>query len=152
MFDDTAFHLMRVILQEHGARWAERLPDLTKPQYAVLEALDDTGGLDQKAVGEASATTKATLTEMLGRMEARGLIERRADAGDARRRLVLLTSAGAAKLGEARVVAASLEREMLGALPSDEVAHLTGTLAALRASLRVDGDVAPRRADNDVTP
>jgi len=137
VFDDTAFHLMRVILQEHGARWTERLPDLTKPQYAVLEALDGTGGLDQKAVGEASATTKATLTEMLGRMETRGLIERRADAGDARRRLVLLTPAGSAALQDARHVAAALETEMLGALPAGEVAHLTRNLAALRAALRV---------------
>ncbi|MBT2502881.1 MarR family winged helix-turn-helix transcriptional regulator [Curtobacterium sp. ISL-83] len=136
MFHETAFHLMRVVLQEHGARWTERLPDLTKPQYAVLKALAGTDGLDQKALGEVSATTKATLAEMLGRMETRGLIERRADTADARRRVVLLTPAGSAKLAEARIVADALEREMLGVLPEADVVGLADTLTRLRAAIR----------------
>ncbi len=52
MFDKTLFHLMRVVLQEHTARWASLMPDLTKPQYAVLEALDTAPeGLDLMTLG-----------------------------------------------------------------------------------------------------
>jgi DNA-binding MarR family transcriptional regulator len=123
---------MRVVLQEHTARWSDRLPDLTKPQYAVLKALHGTSGLDQKAVGEASATTKATLTEMLRRMESRGLVERRSVPGDARRRIVVLTAAGRAKLEQARVVADDLEREMLAVLPQGDAAQLTSAMASIR--------------------
>jgi DNA-binding MarR family transcriptional regulator len=132
MFHETTFHLMRVVMQEHSARWAERLPDLTKPQYAVLKALAGTDGLDQTAVGEASATTKGTLTEMLNRMQARGLIDRRSDADDARRRLVLLTQEGNCKLLEARVVADALEQEMLGGLSEADRMQFTQTLTCLR--------------------
>ena len=132
MFDDTPFHLMRVILQDHGARWHERMPHLTKPQYAVLEALDAHDGLDQKALGEASATTKATLTEMLARMQERGLIERRSDAADGRKRSVHLAEAGRRTLAEARIVARDLEKEILGALSASQLRQLSSLLATLR--------------------
>ncbi|MQY20321.1 MarR family winged helix-turn-helix transcriptional regulator [Nocardia macrotermitis] len=132
MFDDTPFHLMRVILQDHGARWYDRMPHLTKPQYAVLEALDAHDGLDQKALGEASATTKATLTEMLTRMQERGLIERRADAADGRKRSVHLTATGRRTLTEARIVARDLEKEILGTLTPDQLRQLSSLLATLR--------------------
>ena len=98
MFDDTPFHLMRVILQDHGARWSKRMPDLTKPQYAILEALDVADGLGQTALGEASATTKGALTEILVRLEERGLIERRADPTHGRKRSAHLTPAGRKRL------------------------------------------------------
>lgn len=134
MFDDSPFHLMRVILQEHGARWSERLPELTKPQYAVLAALDAAGALDQTALGEASATTKATLAEMLVRMERRGLIERHASAGDARRRAVHLTEEGARTLAAARAVADEVNGRMLAALDEQEREQLSRLLARLRRS------------------
>jgi len=143
MFDDRVFHVMRALLQDHQARWAERMPDLTKPQYAVLEALGGAGGLGQRELGEASATTKATLTEMLVRMEARDLIERRADVGDARRRLVYITAAGARKLAEARLVARAIEAEMLGVLDHQELSVFTMTLSRLRAASRQVADRNP---------
>lgn len=132
MFDDAPFHQMRAVLQEHGARWTERMPELTKPQYAILAALGATDGLDQKTLGEASATTKATLTELLVRMEARGLIERRPDADDARRRSVHLTEQGAATLAAARAVAEEVDAGMLAALTDEERRQLAALLAKLR--------------------
>jgi MarR family transcriptional regulator, temperature-dependent positive regulator of motility len=132
MFDDTPFHLMRVILQDHSARWARRMPDLTKPQYAILEALDVADGLGQTALGEASATTKGALTEILVRLEERGLIERRDDPSHGRKRTAHLTPAGRERLAAARVVAADIEEAMLGSFRPAEREALTTALAKLR--------------------
>ncbi|NDL61653.1 winged helix DNA-binding protein [Enterobacteriales bacterium SAP-6] len=133
MFDKTLFHLMRVVLQEHTARWGALMPDLTKPQYAVLEALATSPeGLDQATLGQASATTKATLAEMLGRMEARQLIVRRTDATDSRRRLIRLTEQGRDILSIARPVAEQVSNSILQTLSTDEREALVQTLAKMR--------------------
>ena len=36
---NEAFHLLRQLFQQHTARWQQALPDLTKPQYAVMRCL-----------------------------------------------------------------------------------------------------------------
>ncbi len=59
--------------QQHTARWQHELPDLTKPQYAVMRAIADKPGIEQVALIEAAVSTKATLAEMLARMEDRWL-------------------------------------------------------------------------------
>ncbi len=47
---NEAFHLLRQLFQQHTARWQQALPDLTKPQYAVMRSVaehrDRTGGAD----------------------------------------------------------------------------------------------------------
>ena len=68
------FHLMRRVLQEHGAHWQTRLPQLTKPQYAVLRAIGERPGIEQTAVGTAAGIDKATLAAVLLRLEQRDLI------------------------------------------------------------------------------
>ncbi|MFB4204953.1 Transcriptional regulator HosA [wastewater metagenome] len=132
MFERTLFHVLRVILQTHTARWAEQVPDMTKPQFAVLEALDRGGELDQAALSRASATSKATLAEMLNRMERRGLIARRADPGDARQKRVHLTAAGATRLREVRPVADRVNDGFTATLSEAERETLLNLLAKLR--------------------
>ena len=51
---------MRRVLQQHGARWAAALPEMTKTQWAVLRAAAD-DRCDQNTVGERTAIDKATL-------------------------------------------------------------------------------------------
>ncbi|WP_413730574.1 MarR family winged helix-turn-helix transcriptional regulator [Sodalis sp. RH22] len=136
MFDKTLFHLMRVVLQEHTARWTLLMPELTKPQYAVLEALATSPeGLDQAALGQASATTKATLAEMLGRMETRQLIVRHPDAADSRRRLIRLTKQGRTMLNLARPVAEQVSDSLLQTLSPEEREALVQILAKMRRSI-----------------
>ncbi|STT06028.1 marR family transcriptional regulator [Klebsiella pneumoniae] len=68
---NEAFHLLRQLFQQHTARWQQALPDLTKPQYAVMRSVAEHPGIEQVALIEAAVSTKATLAEMLSRMEAR---------------------------------------------------------------------------------
>jgi DNA-binding MarR family transcriptional regulator len=36
---NEAFHLLRQLFQQHTARWQHELPELTKPQYAVMRSI-----------------------------------------------------------------------------------------------------------------
>lgn len=62
---NTAFHLLRQLFQQHTSRWQHELPELTKPQYAVMRAIAEHPGIEQIALMEAAVSTKATLAEML---------------------------------------------------------------------------------------
>ena len=42
---NEAFHLLRQLFQQHTARWQQALPDLTKPQYAVMRSTVTSGHL-----------------------------------------------------------------------------------------------------------
>ncbi|QTF08615.1 MarR family transcriptional regulator [Brenneria izadpanahii] len=136
MFENTLFHVIRVILQEHTARWSTLMPDLTKPQYAVLEALDREPELDQLSLGQASATTRATLTEMLSRMEKRGLIERRTDEKDGRQKRVTITPEGRKMLLEARPVADRVTDSLIHELSPEELAQLQQLLQKMLRQAR----------------
>lgn len=91
---NTAFHLLRQLFQQHTARWQHELPELTKPQYAVMRVIAEHPGIEQVDLTEAAVSTKATLAEMLSRMENRGLVKRENDPLDKRRRFVYLTVQG----------------------------------------------------------
>jgi DNA-binding MarR family transcriptional regulator len=117
---NKAFHLLRQLFQQHTARWQHELPDLTKPQYAVIRAIAEQPGIEQVALTEAAVCTKATLAEMLSRMEKRGLVRREHDPADKRRRFVYLTTQGEALLASASPVGDRVDGEFLGRLSEEE--------------------------------
>ena len=59
-----AFHLLRQLFQQHTAQWQHALPELTKPQYAVMRSVAEHPGIEQVALTEVAVSTKATLAEM----------------------------------------------------------------------------------------
>lgn len=120
---NKAFHLLRQLFQQHTARWQHALPDLTKPQYAVMRAIAERPGIEQVNLMEAAVSTKATLAEMLSRMEKRGLVRRENDPLDKRRRFVYLTAEGEALLASAMPLGNSVDDEFLGRLSDDERAQ-----------------------------
>ncbi|HEY3686114.1 MAG TPA: MarR family winged helix-turn-helix transcriptional regulator [Streptosporangiaceae bacterium] len=129
--DWPAFYLMRLIMQEHGARWQERLPELTRAQYAVLRVIAAHPGAEQSAVAAAAATDHATLAAMLLRLERRGLVTRAPDPADRRRRLVRLTPAGSRTLRATADHAETLNAELLRRLTPAERTRLHALLAKL---------------------
>lgn len=122
---NTAFHLLRQLFQHHTARWQHELPDLTKPQYAVMRAIAEQPGIEQVTLTEAAACTKATLAEMLSRMEKRDLVKREHDPADKRRRFVYLTAQGEALLASATPLGNSVDEEFLGRLSDEEREQFT---------------------------
>lgn len=67
---------------------------LTHSQFDVLVTLGDTAGLTCKDLGEQTFITKGTLTPVLGRLEAKGLLRREKGERDSRQVIVSLTEAG----------------------------------------------------------
>ncbi|EFC6797825.1 MarR family transcriptional regulator [Escherichia coli] len=85
-----------------------------------MRAIADKPGIEQVALMEAAVSTKATLAEMLARMENRGLVRREHDAADKRRRFVWLTAEGEKILAAAIPIGDSVDEEFLGRLSGEE--------------------------------
>ncbi|WP_338464766.1 MarR family winged helix-turn-helix transcriptional regulator [Franconibacter daqui] len=122
---EEAFHLLRQLFQQHTSRWQSELPELTKPQYAVMRAIQEQPGIEQVALTDAAVSTKATLAEMLSRMESRGLVRRENDQADKRRRFIYLTPEGESLLNAIIPVGNAVDERFLGKLEADERALFT---------------------------
>ncbi|VYT99036.1 MarR family transcriptional regulator [Metakosakonia massiliensis] len=122
---NETFHLLRHLFQQHTACWQQALPDLTKPQYAVMRAIAEHPGIEQVALIEVAASTKATLAEMLSRMEARGLLRREHDPDDKRRRFLFLTPEGETLLQNSMPLGNGVDNAFLGKLSEAEQAQFT---------------------------
>jgi DNA-binding MarR family transcriptional regulator len=106
---------------------------ITYPQYLVLHALWEKDGRTVGAIGERLALESSTITPLVKRLEAAGLVERRRNPEDERQVQVFLTDRGRAIreqcgcLGEAILEKTDLTLERLAALNREA--------QALRASL-----------------
>lgn len=106
---------------------------LTYPQYIVMLALWECDGLSIGELGERVALDSGTLTPLLKRMQALGLIERTRSAADERLVLITLTRHGR-DLAQ-RAAAVQEEVACATACSSRERMALTQALQELRASL-----------------
>jgi DNA-binding MarR family transcriptional regulator len=110
----------RPLLQELG---------LTYPQYLVLLALWERKSLSVKDLSDTLQLDYGTLTPLLKRLEAAGLITRRRRIDDERSVQVALTDEGAALQAAAQGVPAAIG-DAIG-LPEDEVESLRAALRQL---------------------
>lgn len=122
---NEAFHLLRHLFQQHTALWQTALPELTKPQYAVMRSIAEYPGIEQIVLMETAASTKATLAEMLSRMEAKGLVRRELDPTDKRRRFLFLTSRGEYLLNLSLPIGNSVDDKFLDKLSDEEREQFT---------------------------
>lgn len=106
---------------------------LTYPQYLALLALWERDGLTVSELGQRLFLDSGTLTPLLKRLEAAGLVSRLRDTADERRVLVRLTAQGRQlKTRALRIPACVLQAT--GCEPA-EVQTLTRQIQALRARL-----------------
>jgi DNA-binding MarR family transcriptional regulator len=77
---------------------------LTYPQYLVMLTLWEQDDVPVKAIGERLFLDSGTLTPLLKRLEAQGLVRRRRDATDERQVMIALTPQGRALRESARTV------------------------------------------------
>jgi MarR family 2-MHQ and catechol resistance regulon transcriptional repressor len=95
------FPLLRELMQcvqqfERHSGAHVRSMGLMPAQFDILATLGNTQGMSCKMLGEKTLITKGTLTGVLDRLEARGLLQRHEDASDGRSSIVQLTPAGQA--------------------------------------------------------
>ena len=112
--------------------------ELTYPQYLVMLVLWETDGVRVSLIGERLHLDSATLTPLLKRLEARGIIERRRSKEDERVVEVHLTAEGK----RLRRKATEVPRAMVkcAAMSLAELAALRGQLHALTNQLRSSND------------
>jgi DNA-binding MarR family transcriptional regulator len=117
---------------------------LTYPQYLVMLALWEGDGLTVSALGERLRLDSGTLTPLLKRLEALGLLQRQRAADDERRVCLTLTAAGRQLRRRALPIPPQLA-EVLGC-SAPERAALTAALRSLRDTLAPDAGT-PRSPD-----
>ena len=108
---------------------------LGEGEFDVLATLRRNGppfALTPGELGDRTMVTSGAVSKRLDRLQARGLVERRASAADGRSRTVYLTAEGRDLIDRAMTAHAANEARLLSALPArdrDALARLLGRLA-----------------------
>ncbi|MEZ0093227.1 MarR family winged helix-turn-helix transcriptional regulator [Streptacidiphilus sp. EB129] len=124
--------LIRIAQQVHTRLWAEHVgAELTAPQYAALIALALEPGADQRTVGERASLDKATMAEMVGRLVRRGLVLRRRDPADGRRKLLTLSPLGTQVMESVSPGVARVQQLLLEPLAEAQRCELMTALGAM---------------------
>ena len=117
-----------------GGRRPPRFPrvamelGLAPKQLGVLRSLEPGGELPMRAIGQSLYCDASYVTDLVDRLEERGLIERRSSSEDRRVKLIALTAEGE-KLRERAVELLYEPPAELAALDPDELEELARLLA-----------------------
>jgi DNA-binding MarR family transcriptional regulator len=116
----------------------------TRSQWSVLSCLSRRDGMTQTALAADLDLTKVAVGGLLERMEATGLIERRAEDLDARMRRVYLARGGTRLIKELRSQIKHFELEALENLSDAELASTFASLRKMKKTLlRMLAEEAP---------
>lgn len=110
-------YLLRRAQQLHVATWARIVStDISSVQYSILVILDRAGELSQRELCDEVDLDRSTIADLVARMERHGLIARRRDPADARRKTVGLTPHGLAERMRLQPLVDQVEDALTGAL------------------------------------
>lgn len=104
---------------------------ITGRELAVLMSIDDLTPLSQQDVADRLGVDRTTMVTLIDGLEEKELVERRPDAEDRRRNVVVLTGAGQATMAEAVEAAEAAEQRFLTKLSAAEVASLKAALQTI---------------------
>lgn len=94
--------------------------DLTPVQFAALDAIRESPGIDQAGLADAVAKDRATIGAVADRLEQKGLVSRKVNARDKRARKLSLTDEGEALVAALRPLVEQLQAEILPGLDEKE--------------------------------
>lgn len=124
--------LVRRAQQRHIAVWlSEVSAEITSVQYAALEILHRTPGVNQRQLGDELDVDRSTIADLVARMVRNGLIKRFDDPVDRRSYVLSLTAAGAKQLDALRPRVEKVERILTERLTARESEELRRLLSAL---------------------
>ena len=121
--------------------------DLTPVQYAALIAIHTHPGIDATRLSAVIAFDRSTLGNVIERLEAKKLIERKASAGDKRVKLLTLTRSGATLLRDIMPSVERAQARMLEPLKITDRKTLMTLLAQL-VDLNNEASRVPLRAED----
>jgi len=94
--------------------------DLTSVQYAALDAISETPGIDQAGLAESIGYDRATIGGVIERLETKGFVLREISPRDRRARQLRLTDHGATLLDRVRPVVIAAQIDILADLLPEE--------------------------------
>jgi MarR family transcriptional regulator, lower aerobic nicotinate degradation pathway regulator len=121
--------------------------DLTPVQYAALVAIHTHPGIDATRLSAVIAFDRSTLGNVIERLEAKKLIERKPSAGDKRVKLLTLTKAGASLLRDIAPAVEQAQARMLQPLKAADRKALMALLSQL-VDLNNEASRVPLRAED----
>jgi DNA-binding MarR family transcriptional regulator len=104
-------------------------------EFALLRAVGAAEGQSQQAIGERLQIPPSRMVAFVDALEARGLLQRRANPADRRARALHLTAAGRKLLGRAFVLASELESDLCAQLSDAEREQLLELLRRVGSQL-----------------
>jgi DNA-binding MarR family transcriptional regulator len=110
--------------------------EVTPPQYAALSVLAEEPGLSNATLARRSFVTPQTMNQILFRLEAAGLVERRAHPEHGRVLQAFLTEEGEKLRQECAGRVDAVEERMVSGLSQDERSNLLELLRRCSAALR----------------
>ncbi len=134
-FADAPGHLIRRAQQIAVAEFTRAAADhdVTPVQFAFMNAMMATPGVDQITLANRVAFDAATSGSVIGRLEAKGWVRREADVQDRRRKLLFVTPEGAAALTRMNAAVARAQQNMLAPLSMADQQTFMRLLAQLVA-------------------
>lgn len=105
--------------------------DMTPVQFAILNALIDDPGVDQVTLSSRVAFDAATSGSVIGRLEAKGWVRRKADPQDMRRKLLWVTPDGEATALQMKRAVRRAQTRLLAPLDAHERALFMALLVKL---------------------
>lgn len=103
-------------------------------QRRILILLRESGSTTQRALTERLGIQPGSASEVIGKLEAAGLIRRTPSTADRRTSDICLTETGAAAAEEAFIQREACHRQMFACLSPEEQAALLGLLERINAS------------------
>ena len=110
--------------------------NLSIPQFDLLSTLSEREGASQQEIAERLYVTKGNVSGLIDRLEAQGLVERRALPSDRRSHALYLTPAGRGLVQTGLALQQRLIAATLGRMPDEDVVALDRLLTAWRDIVR----------------
>jgi DNA-binding MarR family transcriptional regulator len=144
-------HLIR---RAHQLAWAvfmdeTRQAGITPVQYAALASIADFPGIDATRLSELVSFDRATVGNVVERLETKGLIERQAGARDRRTKQIFLTAQGRALTKSIAPAVPRIARGILARLSAPEQQQLLQLLAKLVDIAAVEQHASLAESDHD---
>jgi DNA-binding MarR family transcriptional regulator len=135
----TLVALRRILrATDQHAKSLSRATGLTTPQWIVLQIVSEAGETTPKVIAERARISQATVSALIDRLEARGLVERARGQTDRRQIWISLTPSGRATLLSAPDALQSLFADKFGRLEDWEQAMILAALERVAALLNAE--------------
>lgn len=124
--------LVRRAQQAHLALWQQLVSrDISSPQFGVLSELKLETGISQADLGAKLDLDKSTITDIVNRLDERGLITRTKDLTDRRKYQLKLTKLGESELRMLQPRVTQMDKSLTKTLQDDELDALHQLLLKL---------------------